>query len=661
MRLMQGENCVSALSSEKKEAILDKNVVQMVKDPKTGERRKKVVSEAKEVIQLASFIGELNLTKEYGIPERIVEVLDTAYQLAIAAGLEAIWNAGIELDTKSNGKSGASDNVRYGPLPKEMQDTTGVIFASSFPALDSMIEEVSRYLDNRLARLPRRELASRLQKYASDSVLLHTNGIKQAREDLIAECKAVFGEYLDVGAAAGGEPYHFSRKLLFQILVMANAQLAELIHARGPNTHMNAACASTAQAIATAEDWIRVGRCERVIVISGDNATSDNLLPFIGTGFLALGAASTAPSVDSAAKPFDKSRNGMVLGAGSVALVIETETAALKRGRRPLCRILGTHIANSAFHAALLDSKHISTELSVFLSKIERRRGVKRSNISSSCIYMSHETFTCAHGGCAKVEVDALRSAFGAEDLPNIIIANTKGFTAHPMGVGIEDAMAAACLDLGLVPPMANFREADPCLGTNLNISKGGPHSAQYVLRFAAGFGSHFVYVLYGAYDDESAPEEDHQHNSVGETAEAESLSADPSTTTATASSVAVEASTCSVGTLTPPTTSINPTLPVPTSELTSAHPPSTVPLEDEATQTDLDSKPHHHTHPHHHHHGKVHPHALPPPRSVRAPRKPHGLPTPLLERNIELLRRLERRDSSGFSSDASNASGPGS
>ncbi len=62
-----------------------------------------------------------------------------------------------------------------------------------------------------------------------------------------------------------------------------------MIKAKGPNTQINAACASTTQAIGIAEDWIRIGRCNRVIVIAADDASSENMLPWIGSGFLAAG------------------------------------------------------------------------------------------------------------------------------------------------------------------------------------------------------------------------------------------------------------------------------------------------------------------------------------------------------------------------------------
>ena len=89
------------------------------------------------------------------------------------------------------------------------------------------------------------------------------------------------------------EPYAFDRRFLFRVLSMGHSQFAEFIGARGPNTQINAACASTTQAVALAEDWIRAGRCRRVIVISADDITSDHLIEWFGAGFLASGAAAT--------------------------------------------------------------------------------------------------------------------------------------------------------------------------------------------------------------------------------------------------------------------------------------------------------------------------------------------------------------------------------
>ena len=69
------------------------------------------------------------------------------------------------------------------------------------------------------------------------------------------------------------------------------------------------------------------------------------------------------------------------------------------------------------------------------------------------------------------------------------MIANTKGMTGHAMATGIEDVVAVKALETGSVPPVANFKEVDPELGT-LNLSKGGGYPVEYAIRLGAGFGS---------------------------------------------------------------------------------------------------------------------------------------------------------------------------
>ena len=75
------------------------------------------------------------------------------------------------------------------------------------------------------------------------------------------------------------------------------------------------------------------------------------------------------------------------------------------------------------------------------------------------------------------------------------MITNTKGFTGHAMGAGIEDVVAIKALETGIVPPVPNYKEPDPELGT-LNLSLGGAYPVNYALRLAAGFGSQVAMTL---------------------------------------------------------------------------------------------------------------------------------------------------------------------
>ena len=285
----------------------------------------------------------------------------------------------------------------------------------------------------------------------------------------------------------------FDRRFLFRCLSMGHSQFAEIIGARGPNTQVNAACASTTQAAALAEDWIRAGRCRRVVVVSADDATSDTLLPWLASGFLASGAAATDDVVEEAATPFDQRRHGMILGMGAAALVVESADSARERGLMPICEMLGAVTANSAFHGTRLDVEHIGGVMEKLLEQAEAR-GVDRHAIAANTVFVSHETYTPARGGSASAEIHALRRVFGP-DADALVITNTKGFTGHAMGAGIEDVVAIKALETGVVPPVPNYKVPDPELG-HLNLSTGGSYPVQYALRLGAGFGSQIAMTL---------------------------------------------------------------------------------------------------------------------------------------------------------------------
>jgi NAD(P)-dependent dehydrogenase (short-subunit alcohol dehydrogenase family)/acyl carrier protein len=109
--------------------------------------------------------------------------------------------------------------------------------------------------------------------------------------------------------------------------------------------------------------------------------------------------------------------------------------------------------------------------------------------------FMSHETYSPKRGGSSAAEIKALRETFG-DGARKVPIANTKGFTGHTMGVGVEDVVALRCLQKGLLPPIPNLRQPDPEFA-DLNLSRGGKCDAKYALRLAAGFGSQIVMALY--------------------------------------------------------------------------------------------------------------------------------------------------------------------
>ena len=497
-RLLAGEQCIKPISDQVKTAMLEKNIVQLKRNPDKSTERIPL-NTADDMIQLSARLGSFCMTESYGVPSGLAKTMDVAAQVAVAAGMEALKNAGLV--------TGQSNDPSEWLLPEEYRDTTGVVYASSFPAMDAAIGEVMRCLhSNTLGAADSMRLVSTLR-----SRLIQAND--EGDQMLSDEDEAAFAQLLrraqqvdgDRGsAAAEAATYEFDRKFLFRVLVLGNAQLAQLAGCRGPNTQTNAACAGTTQAIAMAQDMLVSGRAQRVVVIAGDNASGDTLMPWLGPGFRALGAATSKPTVEEAAVPFDKRRSGMLLGAGGIGLVLETEeSAALRLGRqgpsfKPKARLLATQYSNSAYHGAALDRHHIGAEMVRFLAHVEDKYGITKEEIARDGVYFSHETGTHATSAtsCAGNEVAALRHAFGDENLSKMLILNTKGFTGHPMGVSFEDVAAVEVLNHQIVPALPNHKVEDDYLGS-LNLSKGGPYKCRYALRFAAGFGSQVAIALY--------------------------------------------------------------------------------------------------------------------------------------------------------------------
>ena len=468
-RLLRGDQFIDAIPMRFRRAMLDKHITRLVKNDSGGNFE--TITDSAEVLKLAGRGGPFDLTAEFGIPADRVAAMDRATRLAIAVGLDALRDAGIPLVMHyKKTTTGAKLPDRWG-LPDSLRDDTGVIFASVFPGYDSFADEAARYYNDR----SRRDQLATLESLRARSVDSTLNAELDRR-------------IAGIRAAIEKDPYVFDRRFLFHVLSMGHSQFAELIGARGPNTQVNAACATTTQAVGLAEDWIAAGRCRRVIIISADDVSSDNLLEWFGAGFLASGAAATDDVVENAAVPFDRRRHGMIIGMGAAALVVEHPDAAAERGLRPICEVLSAVTANSAFHGTRLDPAHIAGVMETLVARAERCSGVRRSELAKRMVFVSHETYTPARGGSASAEIHALRKVFdGAAD--SIVIANTKGFTGHAMGAGIEDVLAVKSLETGSVPPVANFKEVDPELGP-LNLSRGGAYPVEYSLRLGAGFGS---------------------------------------------------------------------------------------------------------------------------------------------------------------------------
>ncbi|MBI4063630.1 MAG: SDR family NAD(P)-dependent oxidoreductase [Elusimicrobia bacterium] len=433
--LLRGQNLIERVPEDVQKKQIDKNIVRLVKSA-SGHHAFESIKSTEATISLAGQAGDFDLAKEFGVPQDWAESMDRTFQMALAVGLLALKDAGIPLVEYFRETTTGKKISKGWKLPESLAHDTGVIFASAFPGYESLVTEVSRF----------------------------------------HQAKANGGDYL------------FPRDFLLRVLALGHSRLAQWIGAKGPSACVNAACASTTQAVALAEDWIRLGRAKRVVVAAADDISNPNLMDWFASGFLISGAATTKAHVSRAALPFDKRRHGMIIGMGAAGLVVEADEELRKRGTHPLAKILATEYANSAFHVTRLDLAHVAQVMERLISRVEKEQGISRDKLAESLLFMSHETYTPARGGSAQAETDALKKTFGA-NVSKVIVANTKGFTGHSMGAGIEDPLAVWSLVSGEIPPIANYKEPDADLA-GITLSPGGKMELTYALRLAAGFGS---------------------------------------------------------------------------------------------------------------------------------------------------------------------------
>ena len=290
--------------------------------------------------------------------------------------------------------------------------------------------------------------------------------------------------------------FQFDRRFIFQVLSMGHAQFAELLGIRGPNTQVNSACASTTVALGIAEDWIRTGRCRRVVIIGADELTSDNLLEWMGAGFVATGAATTEDVVERAALPFDRRRHGMLMGMGACGLVVESEDAVRERGMRGLVEVLGTEFANSAFHGTRLDVTHIEGVMEKLVASVERTPRPRSARDGQGAgLHLARDL----HARARRQRLG--RGVCPAQDLRSVGQRSGRG---QHQGLHRSSRWAWASRTRSRSRSWRSrscrrcrtSRSPIPSSAT-LNLSKGGHYPVRFALRLAAGFGSQIAMSLF--------------------------------------------------------------------------------------------------------------------------------------------------------------------
>jgi 3-oxoacyl-[acyl-carrier-protein] synthase II len=257
----------------------------------------------------------------------------------------------------------------------------------------------------------------------------------------------------------------------------------------GPNFTTVSACASSANAMIDALNYIRLGHCD-VIVTGGSEAA----VTIAGMGgFNAMHALSTRnESPKTASRPFDATRDGFVLGEGAGALVLEEYEHAKKRGAKIYAEVIGGGMSSDAYHMTAPHPEGIGVER-VILNSL-RDAGIKPEEVDA---INTHGTSTPL-GDVA--ELKAITKVFG-KHAKNININSTKSMTGHLLGAAgaIEAISSILSINHGIIPPTINHNTIDENIDPTLNLTlnKAQKREVKVAMSNTFGFGGHNACVVF--------------------------------------------------------------------------------------------------------------------------------------------------------------------
>jgi 3-oxoacyl-[acyl-carrier-protein] synthase II len=233
---------------------------------------------------------------------------------------------------------------------------------------------------------------------------------------------------------------------------MAAGQVAMRLGLTGPNDSTTTACAASGHAIARAVDLIRSGAAD--VMLAG--GTESAMSPLTLAGFCASRALSTRnDDPEGASRPFDKGRDGFVIGEGATVLVLEALDDALARGARVYAEIGGYGLSADAHHET---APHPEGDGAVLAMQAALRdSGVEPSDVG----YINAHGTSTTLGDIA--EIAAIKRVFG-DHAARLAVSSTKSMTGHLVGAAgaTEAAATALALTNGVLPPTINQEEPDP-------------------------------------------------------------------------------------------------------------------------------------------------------------------------------------------------------
>ena len=268
----------------------------------------------------------------------------------------------------------------------------------------------------------------------------------------------------------------------------ASAQVSIKTGIRGPNFSLISACATGTDVIGIAYKMIKWGEVKTMVVGGADAAVT----PIGLAGFAQAGALSRSSEPQKASRPFDKERDGFVVGEGGAALILETLDCARSRGANILAEVVGYGATSDAFHvtAPLESGEAAARAIELALAEVDR----------------DEVGYINAHGTSTPLndasETRAIKKAFG-DKAHKIPVSSIKSMLGHMMGAAgtIEAITCCQVINKGIIPPTINLEHPDPECDLDYvpNVARAG--DVRIALSNSFGFGGHNSVIAISRYN----------------------------------------------------------------------------------------------------------------------------------------------------------------
>ncbi|MDN5346607.1 MAG: 3-oxoacyl-[acyl-carrier-protein] synthase [Clostridia bacterium] len=267
---------------------------------------------------------------------------------------------------------------------------------------------------------------------------------------------------------------------------MAAGQISIHIGARGPNFTVVNACASSANAVGEAFRLLQRGEVD--VVITGGSEAS--VTPLAVAGFSSMKALSTRNEAPQAAsRPFDRGRDGFVLGEGAGTLILETLEHAERRGARIYAEVAGYGCTADAYHITAPDPEGRGSSRAMQLAIADA--GLKPEDVD---YINAHGTSTDLND---RLETLAIKQVFGSHAY-KLAVSSNKSMIGHLLGAAGAVELIATALTIyeGVIPPTINYEDPDPECDLDYVPNKARHQEVKVALSNSFGFGGHNASIL---------------------------------------------------------------------------------------------------------------------------------------------------------------------